>query len=284
MADVPGWSIVLHGGAKTISPDKEKASRLGMAEALAVGRDLLVRGASALDAVEASVRKLEELPVFNAGVGAVKNCEGEVELDASFMDGETLDIGAVAGLRGYKHPVSIARHLLRQKPILLVGEGLHKFAEKIGAETASLEAQSASGGGGDTVGCVALDMQGHLAVATSTGGLEGAHAGRVGDVPLPGCGFYADDRRGALSLSGDGEAIARLMLASQTLSLMQHQAVDDALAKAIGLLPTVDGEGGIIAINSDGEIGWAHNSEHFAVAWARSGGRDHVALKMDENV
>jgi beta-aspartyl-peptidase (threonine type) len=184
------------------------------------------------------------------------------------MDGKTFDIGAVAGLQGFKHPVSIARALLRQKAILLVGDGAKQFAERHGAERSDLEADSVSGPGSDTVGCVALDVGGNLAVATSTGGLEGAVAGRVGDVPLPGCGFYADNDRGALSLSGDGEAIARVMLASETLGRMQHQTIQSAAESSLQLLKRVNGEAGVIAITPGGEIGWAHTSSHFAVALA----------------
>jgi beta-aspartyl-peptidase (threonine type) len=264
------WSLILHGGAKTISADKQAENRAGLAEALTVGREFLCSGGAALDAVEAVVRKLEELPTFNAGVGSVKNDAGEVELDASIMDGTTLDIGAVAGLQGFCHPVSVARALLREKAILLVGEGAKQFAKSRGAERANLDAASVSGPGGDTVGCVALDMEGNLAVATSTGGLEGAVAGRVGDVPLPGCGFYADNARGALSLSGEGEAIARVMLAAETMMRMQHQSVQSAAESALQLLKKVDGEAGIIVIGPSGAIGWAHNSSHFAVALATS--------------
>jgi beta-aspartyl-peptidase (threonine type) len=262
------WSLILHGGAKTISPDKEVENSAGLAAALAVGRQLLSGGAAALDVVEAVVRKLEELPTFNAGVGSVKNEAGEVELDASIMDGITLDIGGVAGLQGFKHPVSIARALLREKAILLVGDGAKKFAERQGAERADLQTASVSGPGSDTVGCVALDMDGNLAVATSTGGLEGAVAGRVGDVPLPGCGFYADNTRGAISLSGEGETIARVMLAAETLVRMQHQTVQSAAESSLLLLQRVNGEAGVIAIAPGGEIGWDHNSSHFAVALA----------------
>ena len=282
---MPGssWSLILHGGAKTIKPDKEAENREGLALSLAVGRSVLDAGGSALEAVEMVVRKLEELPTFNAGVGAVKNAEGEVELDASIMDGATLDIGAVAGLQGFRNPVSIARALLREKAILLVGDGAMKFAERMGAERANLKAASKSNAeASDTVGCVALDGHGNLAVAPSTGGLEGAVPGRVGDVPLPGCGFYADNNRGALSLSGEGEAIARVMLAAESLNRMQHQSVHDAAADALQLLTKVKGEGGIIAIAPSGEIGWAHNSSHFAVALATGedpGGQIFLAKK-----
>jgi beta-aspartyl-peptidase (threonine type) len=179
--------------------------------------------------------------------------------------------------------VSIARALIREKAILLVGDGARQFAESLNAERADLEAASVRSYGNDTVGCVALDSEGNLAVATSTGGLQGAVAGRVGDVPLPGCGFYADNGRGALSLSGEGEAIARVLLAAETLVRMQLESVQSAAESALELLTRVNGEAGIIAIGRHGEIGWAHNSSHFAVALATAAlpsGR--IFLKKDE--
>jgi beta-aspartyl-peptidase (threonine type) len=149
-----------------------------------------------------------------------------------------------------------------------VGDGAQKYAEALGAERADLEMSSKSSNGGDTVGCVARDQDGNLAVATSTGGLEGALPGRVGDVPLPGCGFYADNSRGAVSLSGEGEAIARALLASEALGLMQKMPVQPAVEASLQLLEKVRGEAGLIALTPMGEIGWAHNSTHFAVAFA----------------
>jgi beta-aspartyl-peptidase (threonine type) len=283
MPDRGPWSIILHGGAKTIPAKEEEESRSGLRDALRVGRAILVAGGSALDAVEATVRKLEELPAFNAGVGSVKNEEGEVELDASIMDGASLDIGAVAGLQSFKHPVSVARALLREKTILLVGAGAQKFAEARGAERLDLERSSKSNEGSDTVGCVALDQVGNLAVATSTGGLEGAMAGRVGDVPLPGCGFYADNQRGALSVSGEGEAIARVLLASEALELMGQKPVQTAVDMVLHSLEKVSGQGGLIALTPSGEFGWAHNSSHFAVALAsHSLSGEGIFLKKDE--
>jgi beta-aspartyl-peptidase (threonine type) len=263
-----GWSIILHGGAKTIPSGKEDAHRKGLQQALSVGRELLTAGSSALETVEAVVRKLEDIPVFNAGTGAVRNAAGTIELDASIMDGATLEIGAVAGVQGFRNPVRIARAFLREKAIFLVGEGATHFARSIGAEPAVHGEEQSAGGGCDTVGCVVRDDRGDLAVATSTGGLEGAAVGRVGDVPLPGCGFYADNRRGALSLSGEGEAIARVMLAAEALMRMQQDLLENAIDDALELLLRVNGEAGIIAILPDGRIGWGHNSDHFAVAWA----------------
>jgi beta-aspartyl-peptidase (threonine type) len=282
------WSIILHGGAKDIPADQEEAHRIGLGKALAIGRQVLAAGGTALDAVERTVRQLEEDPIFNAGLGSVRNTRGEMLLDASIMDGATLDIGAVAGLEGYLHPVSIARHLLREKPVLLAGHGAHDFARDLDAELMPqvqphLEVTSGAAIGGDTVGCVAMDMAGNFAVATSTGGLEGTKPGRVGDVPMAGCGFYADDTRGAPSLSGDGEAIARLMLAGETLRLMDERSPGDAITAALENLQRVKGEAGIIAIGRDGRSDWNHNSSHFAVARAdHSNPQGEIALRRKE--
>jgi len=187
------------------------------------------------------------------------------------MDGATLDIGAVAGIQDVAAPVSVARALLREKTVLLVGEGAAKFARAKGFATQSAAQrlkQAASGG--DTVGCVALDLHGNLAVATSTGGLEGAQAGRVGDVVMPGGGFYADNRRGAISASGEGEAIARVMVAARFLHLAQQLDPQEAVAQALAPVAEVKGDAGIIAILPDGRMCWGHNSPNFAVGLAHA--------------
>jgi L-asparaginase / beta-aspartyl-peptidase len=267
-----GWSLILHGGAKEIASDEQHEHRDGVADALSSGVEILQAGGTALEAVEAVVRVLEANPIFNAGIGAVKNRKGEVELDASIMDGRTLDIGAVAGLQGFKHPVSVARAMLREKPILLVGDGAVEFALRNNAEQWDLGGKKKSStSASDTVGCVARDRDGHLAAASSSGGLEGAEAGRVGDVAMPGGGFYADDQRGAVALSGEGEAIARVMVAGEVIRLMQTMPVQDSLQAALRLVGRVNGEAGMIAISPAGEVGWTHNSAHFAVAYGNDG-------------
>jgi beta-aspartyl-peptidase (threonine type) len=191
-------------------------------------------------------------------------------MDAAIMDGATLDVGAVAAIRCVRHPVSVARLLLAEKPVLLVGEGAQAFAAARGVEIHNVTAADRSGCDHDTVGCVAQDRHGNLAVATSTGGLAGQMRGRVGDAPIPGCGFYADNSVGAVALSGDGESIMRTLLAARVMEMLERRASPVAVADAMRQLDRVGGEAGIIAIDASGRFGITHNSEHFAVALAAS--------------
>jgi beta-aspartyl-peptidase (threonine type) len=247
-----------------------------MTQAIAFGMRVLAVHGTALDAVEAVVRQLEDDPVFNAGNGAVRNEAGGVQMDASIMDGASLAIGAVVGLKTARNPVTVARGLLQDKAVLLAGEGAESFARSY-QPVAGRERGIAVGC--DTVGCVARDHQGHLAVATSTGGLEGTRVGRVGDVPLPGCGFYADDTRGAVSLSGEGEAIARLVLAMDFLHRLDMAQPDHAAYLTIRQLHRVQGEAGLIAITPDGTACWEHNTPHFTVGLAREGHAPQIFLR-----
>jgi beta-aspartyl-peptidase (threonine type) len=273
MPDKITWSLIAHGGAKDIAADDESCNRDGLYEATAIGSAILSKNGTALEAVEEVVKSLERNPAYNAGLfGSVRNEEGNIELTASIMDGDTLDIGAVAGLKFIEHPVSVARALLRDKATFLIGEGAMKFARAQGFLQTAASSASKTSMGCDTVGCVARDKQGNLAVATSTGGLKGTRVGRVGDVPLPGCGFYADNKRGAISCSGEGEAIARVMLAGECLRLFETMSGNEAAECAIKLMEKVKGEAGIIGITHEGHITWAHNSQGFAVgmAWEES--------------
>ncbi len=266
------WALILHGGAKEIKPEEQEENRDGCLEALAAGRQVLERGGTAIDAVEASIRVLEALPVFNAGLGSALNAAGEVEMCAALMDGKTLDVGAVGALMGVRHPVSVARKILPEKPILLVGEGAYDFARDRHAELCdprtliiekrkeSLEALH------DTVGAVALDVNGNLAAGTSTGGLTGALKGRMGDSAIPGCGYYADNNIGAVALSGHGEGIARIATAAQIMAAIDRDGPEAAIAKALSQMKRVGGDAGGIAIDRQGRIGWWHNSPDFAVA------------------
>jgi beta-aspartyl-peptidase (threonine type) len=261
-----GWALVLHGGAKEIAPEKAQANRNGCLSALSAGAAVLRSGGTALDAVEVAIRMLEDDPTFNAGRGSVRNADGEVEMDAAIMDGATLDLGGVAALRAMRHPVSVARLMLREAPTLLVAEGARRFAEAHGAEACDpAELLVAEDAGHDTVGCIALDTQGNLAAGTSTGGLEGCLPGRVGDSPLPGCGLYADNSLGAVAFSGDGESISRGMLAARVMQFLESGRPQAAIEQAIARLGRIGGEAGGIVLDQAGHIGWAHNSPHFAV-------------------
>lgn len=268
MTDRP-WSIVVHGGARSIPPEKAEAHRAGCRRAADAGAAALRAGAAAVLAARIAVCVLEDDPTFNAGRGSVANRAGEIEMDAAIMDGASLGVGAVAAVRHIYNPVEAAAAMLSAEPILLVGAGAEDFARSRGVPFASrpLSPPPSAGGGHDTVGCVAIDQAGHVAAATSTGGLAGTLPGRVGDAPLPGCGFYADDAIGGVSLSGDGEAIARSLLGARVMRAMEtrqaHLAVDAIRAP----MQRLGAEAGVIAIDAEGRIGVAHNSEHFAVAF-----------------
>ena len=287
------WALIVHGGAKPYKASEDRDNRDGVRQALEAGRKILAQGGSALDATEAAVRVMEDLPVFNASNGAALNERGEIELSAAMMDGRDLRIGAIAYVQTLKHPVSVARALLPEKWVLLVGEGAEKFAREKGAEfvpmesmiTAESEKEFAESR--DTIGAVALDMAGNIAAASATGGLSGAAVGRVSDTAMPGCGYYADNHIGAVAFSGDGETIARLALAARVMaSLEDGEDPGHAIGKSIAKLPGTGGagaDGGGIAIRKDGRIGWAHNSPMFAVAFVTSEMEEpEVYLKKDE--
>jgi beta-aspartyl-peptidase (threonine type) len=268
---MPEWALVVHGGAKEVAANERDANRAGVLRALERARAVLDSGGRAVDAVTVALRVLEDDPAFNAGYGSALNREGGVEVDAAVMDGATLNVGAVAGVAGLPHPVSVARALLEEPATLLVGEGAQRFAVERGLETcdpAALIAAPPASEGHDTVGCVALDRAGNLAAATSTGGLEGTLPGRVGDSPLAGCGFYADNALGvAVALSGHGEAITRMMLAARVVHGLETATLDSAIAAALGQLrQRVGGDAGCIAVTTSGELAWGHNSPDFPCA------------------
>jgi beta-aspartyl-peptidase (threonine type) len=270
------WALILHGGAKPISPERAGANRSGCLAALEAGRAVLEGGGTALAAVEAVIRVLEDDPTFNAGFGSVLTAEGRVEMDAALMDGTALDIGAVAAVEGVRHPVSVARLMLREPSTLLVAEGARRFAANWQAELCPPEAMisreqlASEAQGHDTVGCVALDHSGAIAAGTATGGLAGTLPGRIGDSPLPGCGFYADDGIGAVTFSGDGEAIARTMLAARVVGRLEA-GEEPHYAHALAVLERTGGEAGGIALDRQGRVGWAHSpTTDFAVTWMTS--------------
>lgn len=262
-----------------MGPGEEDANRQGVLEALAQGRKILEQGGSAVDAVEASIRKLEDLPIFNAGHGSSLNEEGEVEMCSGMMDGRDLSVGAVGAIKGVRNPVTVARAMLGEKETLIVGEGARIFAKNkklplVDNDALITELRESELAEHDTVGAVALDKGGNIAAGTSTGGLTGAHVGRIGDSPVPGCGFYADNHVGAVAFSGDGETIQRLALAGRVMAALDRgEHPEDAVAKAVAMLPGTggaDADGGGIAISKDGRVGWAHNSPDFAVAMITS--------------
>ncbi|HEX4736338.1 MAG TPA: isoaspartyl peptidase/L-asparaginase family protein [Allosphingosinicella sp.] len=271
------WALIVHGGAKEMKPGEEQDNRNGILEAAEAGAAVLRRGGSAVDSVEAAIRVLERLPVFNAGYGSVLNDQEEVEMCAGIMDGRDRSVGAVGAVMGVKHPVSVAKLMLPEKPILLAAEGALMFAKEKNAELVDPDALITERQleevreAHDTVGAVALDMGGNIAAGTSTGGLNNAHKGRIGDSPMPGCGYYADNHIGGVAFSGDGESIARLALAAQVMARINDLGQEEAIEKAVEQLPHLGGDGGGIAIAREGRIGWAHNSPAFVVAKITSG-------------
>jgi beta-aspartyl-peptidase (threonine type) len=275
-ADTFGPVILIHGGAGGVAPDLAELRRAGVRKAALAGWQVLSRGGSAVEAVECAVRGLEDDPTFNAGRGACLNRDGEIELDASIMDGRSLAAGGIGAVRRIANPIALARAVMEAgRHILLVGEGARRFAAEAGIEEcatenlvverqrarwAALRREKAEALG--TVGAVARDRAGHLAAATSTGGLPFKAPGRVGDSALIGCGTYADDRLGAASCTGDGEAIIKLVLAKSALDLLQRATEPMAAARqAVELLTARTGaDAGIILLDSLGRIGYARNT------------------------
>ncbi len=273
---------MIHGGSGAMRPDsvsaqQEAVARAGLGAALDAGEAILVAGGSALDAVEAAARLLEENPMFNAGRGSVLTAEGAIELDAAIMDGRERRAGAVAGLSTTRAPVSAARAVMEHSPhVLLTYAGADRFAVEQGLEQvanewfvvpfrkAQLAKVMAAGGAFDsdikygTIGAVAVDSQGHVAAATSTGGLTAKRWGRIGDSPLIGAGTYADDRAAAVSATGLGESFIRAAAAHEVCARLRlggenlQQAVDAVLADIVSL----GGNGGLIAVTPSGEAAW----------------------------
>lgn len=288
-------AIVVHGGAGLIHPDRYPGAREGCERAARAGLTVLAEGGSALDAAQAAVRVLEDDPAFNAGVGAVLSRAGTAEMDAAVMDGSDLRVGAVAAMANARQPIDIARAVLDDgEHALLCAEGAWAFARERGfapcdpaaivtdrAKERLEEARRRAGhtvrevdpelsGEIDpgTVGACAIDAGGHVAAATSTGGMTYKRSGRIGDTPLPGAGTYADDRGGAASATGEGEAILRVTMTRTCVELLRSglPARTAAWASTDELGDRVGGSGGIICLDAGGRIGVAHNSE--TMSWA----------------
>ncbi len=277
------WAIIVHGGAHPVPEDQVQASNRACLAAVDAGAAILERGGSALDAVEAAIRVLENDPVFNAGFGSALNADGEVENDAAVMEGEKLAAGAVASIRGVRNPISAARKVMETEHVLLSGEGARRFAEQSGVELCNPDElvhedqrrdwqASKKPRGSDTVGAVAMDTRGTFAAGTSTGGLMHKRPGRIGDSPLVGLGLYADNSAGGVSMTGDGEMIMRMALAHRiTNSMCNGTDADRAAEEAIAAMERrVGGEAGCIVIDRHGQIGQAHNTSHMPTGWRTS--------------
>jgi L-asparaginase / beta-aspartyl-peptidase len=281
--------LVVHGGAGTMernkmSSEREREYRAGIENALRTGWEILQRGGSALDATEAAVRVFEDDPLFNAGKGSVFNSAGVNEMDAAIMDGKTLKAGTVANVQHVKNPISLARLVMEKSPhVMMAGEGAEAFAKEHGVELVDakyfftqerwdalqkLKSAEKGGANGDkkfflseqdlhgTVGAVALDRNGNLAAATSTGGKTGKLPGRVGDTPVIGAGTYANNATCAVSGTGDGEFFIMATVAHDVSALMEygHKSLEQAGLTVINKVGKLGGTGGLIAIDKNGKI------------------------------
>ena len=320
------WALVVHGGAGTVPadapPDRVRAYQAGLKAALSRGKDILEKGGTSLDAVEQVIQILENHELFNAGKGAVFNSAGGHELDASIMDGRSLDGGAVAGVVTVKNPISLARKVMdKTRHVLLSGPGAEAFAteQKVDRvdnkyfsterrrsawkriqkaereQTKPLESKPKHGSKSSlrfadpqpwqygTVGCVALDSHANIAAGTSTGGLTNKKFGRVGDSPVLGAGTYADNSTCGISASGIGEQFIRHAAAAQISLLMQHRQWTLKQAAEYVLTKRLrKGDGGIIGIDRDGQIVWVYTTPGMFRAAADANGKFVVRIRNEE--
>ncbi|NNM77503.1 isoaspartyl peptidase/L-asparaginase [Sphingomonas sp. ID1715] len=309
MKTVADWTLVVHGGAGIIeqgnlNPEEERSIREALSRALEAGAAILREGGAALDAAEAAVRVLEDDPNFNAGRGSVFTYDGAIEMDAAVMDGRTRDAGAVTGVTRTRNPVTLARRVMEDSPhVLLSRDGADTFSREQGLEQADadwfaiaerrrqLDELKAQGDAYfdarmkyGTVGAVARDRFGHLAAATSTGGITGKRWGRIGDSPLIGAGTYADDRAGAVSATGSGEYFIRAVVAHEICARARIAdegvlSASRAVMKDVGAL---GGTGGVIVVGPDGTGGWAFNSAGMYRGKVSSESDPVVAIYGDE--
>jgi L-asparaginase / beta-aspartyl-peptidase len=281
--------IAVHGGAGAWRAHHDKACA-ALEAALRDGEAALREGADALTAVQAAVEVLEDAPVLNAGRGAVTTASGAFELDAALMDGATRRAGSVAGVRGVRHPIALARVVLDGPHVMMVADGARALAEEAGLELAGEdwfdtgrpsqpEIAPAGSSPHGTVGAVALDSAGRLASATSTGGRQGQVDGRVGDCPLIGAGTYADGGC-AVSATGDGEELIRAVAGHRVATLVRDggRPVDVACDLALEDVAALGGTAGLIALDADGTVALRFTTEAMARGFMRAGGEPFVAV------
>jgi beta-aspartyl-peptidase (threonine type) len=318
MRDSP-FGLVIHGGAGVIvrpelTSELEAHYRAQLAKTVDTGYAVLESGGSCLDAVVAAIEVMEDSPLFNAGHGAVMNAEGACELDASIMDGRTLDAGAVAGLQHIRNPIVLARDVLERTPhVMLIGGGAEAFAWQLGYEFVpnqyfqtdrrrrqlALARELDHHTAGDTprrpervtfatvddnkygtVGCAALDREGNLAAGTSTGGMTNKQYGRVGDSPIIGAGTYAKNATCALSATGHGEFFIRSVFGHNVSALMEYKGLSlrDAATEAIRQMAELGGTGGLVAIDRQGNIAMPFNTPGMYRGSRVAGGTTEVAV------
>jgi beta-aspartyl-peptidase (threonine type) len=296
------WAIVIHGGAGGITRDKmtlamDKEYRTALAEALNKGKKILSEGGSALDAVEQTLRIMEDNPLFNAGKGAVFNHDGKNELDASIMDGSNLAAGAVAGVMDIKNPITAARRVMTNSPhVMLSGAGASQFAKEQGLEIVlptyfyterrfkelqEILKKEKNG----TVGCCALDKKGNLAAGTSTGGTPNKKYNRIGDSPIIGAGTYANNNTCAVSGTGVGEFFIRWTVAHDISALMEYKGLSVKEASELVInnkLVKAGGSGGVICIDKSGNVAMPFNSEGMFRGFATADGKEGIFIYKDE--
>ena len=304
------FSIAIHGGAGTLvkgmmTPQLEAKYRDALKAALTAGYYLLENGGTALDAVEVAVKALEDSPLFNAGKGSVFTAEETHEMDASIMDGKTLNAGAVSLITGIKNPVSLARDVMeKSEHVFLAGDGAMRFAEELNytledaqyfydefrhkqwleikdTDSFQLDHSVKKDSKFGTVGAVACDQNGNIAAATSTGGMTNKKWGRVGDSPMIGSGNYANNKTCAVSCTGSGEYFIRGVVAYDVACLMEHkgmslqEASDEVINKRI---LEIGGDGGLIAVDSKGNIAMPFNTEGMYRASKSSIGNEEISI------
>ncbi|OUU47476.1 MAG: beta-aspartyl-peptidase [Flavobacteriaceae bacterium TMED68] len=314
------FGIVIHGGAGTIlkknmTKEKEKEYRQALSKAIKIGYDVLKNGGGSKDAVEKTINYMEDSPLFNAGKGAVLTAKGTIELDASFMDGKTLNAGAVSGVKKIKNPISAAIKVMEKSPhVMLSGQGADLFSQIQGLEIVDQDyffterrindlkrVQKAEKLKGvyktrndetflenqryGTVGCVALDKSGNLAAGTSTGGMTNKKWNRIGDAPIIGAGTYANNLTCAISATGWGEFFIRAVVAHDISSIMEYkglsiqEAAYEVINKKVGAL---GGNGGIIGIDNNGNIAIEMNTSGMYRAHMNQEGKLDVKIYRNE--
>ncbi len=304
------YSLAIHGGAGTLvkgqmTAEKEKKYKAALNEALEKGYEFLENSGSALDAVEAAVKSLEDSPLFNAGKGSVFTNDGTHEMDAAIMDGKHLNAGAVSLVSGIKNPIALARDVMQKSGhVFLAGDGALRFAKSLGyslespeyfydefryqqwqeikdSDSFQLDHSVKKDSKFGTVGAVACDKDGNIAAATSTGGMTNKRWGRVGDSPIIGAGNYANNQTCAVSCTGSGEYFIRGVVAYDVSCLMEYKgmSVEEAASEVINKrVLKIGGDGGLIAVDAQGNLTLPFNTEGMYRAWKDSEGEKRVLI------
>jgi len=298
------WAIVIHGGAggitrENITPEMDKEYRASLLVAINTGKKILADGGSALDAVEQTIRTMEDNPLFNAGKGAVFTHDGKNELDAAIMDGSNLAAGAIAGVTDIKNPITAARRVMTNSPhVLLTGAGASQFAKEQGLEIVDpsyfyterrfnelQEILKKEKNG--TVGCCALDKNGNLAAGTSTGGMANKKYNRIGDSPIIGAGTYANNNTCAVSGTGHGEYFIRWTVAHDISALMEYKELSLREASELVVnekLVKAGGSGGVICVDKSGNVSMPFNSSGMFRGFATADGKEGIYIYKDEGI